>query len=91
MAMTLTNLAKALKKVGDYCTFDDLPSDRIDNLWDKLAVDCNLTFSELSALKNHRCSGHSQGIQGIVVCLSLLLPNDFFGSISTFPPKLIDL
>ena len=48
---TLTNLAKALEKVGDYCTFDDLPSDRIDNLWDKLAVDCNLTFPELSALK----------------------------------------
>ena len=54
--MASQNLAKALAKVGDTCPTDDLPSDRNDVLWNKLAEERALTFAELSALKNYRCT-----------------------------------
>lgn len=36
--------------------FDDLPSVRIDDVWEKIKEDYSLTLQELSALKNARCS-----------------------------------
>uniref|UniRef100_A0A0G4G1E0 Uncharacterized protein n=1 Tax=Chromera velia CCMP2878 TaxID=1169474 RepID=A0A0G4G1E0_9ALVE len=61
--------------------FDDLPTDRNDNIWNQIRADYNLTLPELSALTNERCSGqrthqpHSSGAPGGLLPLgfSLLL------------------
>ena len=50
-----SNFERAMKKVGDFCLFNDLPSDRNDVLWTDLKKERELTFAELSALKNVRC------------------------------------
>ena len=43
-------------KLGDIISFDDLPKDRNDNLWNRIENKCHLTIGELSALKNAVCS-----------------------------------
>jgi len=41
----------------DAISFEDLPTDRGDSLWDEIRTDASLTRGEFSALKNAACGG----------------------------------
>uniref|UniRef100_A0A0K6S6F5 Protein kinase domain-containing protein n=1 Tax=Chromera velia CCMP2878 TaxID=1169474 RepID=A0A0K6S6F5_9ALVE len=59
-----TSLEQAKRKLGDGnppFPFDDLPTDRNDNLWSQIQEKYKLTLPELSALKNERCPAPSSG------------------------------
>lgn len=57
----LSPLDTGKDKLQGTIKFENLPSERNDNLWDRIEKECHLDLDELSALKNAACSPQGNG------------------------------